>query len=92
MINRIINEKIRKTLFKGKAIILMGCRQIGKTTSLNEIFSVENDVLWLSGDDSDTRDLFENITSDRLKTIFGNKKSSSLTKRNELQMLDLNLS
>ena len=74
MINRIINEKIRKTLFKGKAIILMGCRQIGKTTSLNEIFSVENDVLWLSGDDSDTRDLFENITSDRLKTIFGNKK------------------
>ena len=62
MIKRIINSKIKEQLFKGKAIILMGSRQIGKTTSLKEIFSSDDNVLWLSGDDNDTQSFFEEIT------------------------------
>ena len=74
MIRRVIDKKIENFLFKGKAILLFGCRQIGKTTSLNEIFRSKDDVLWLSGDDGDTQSFFENITSDRLKLFLGNRK------------------
>ncbi|MBT6004791.1 MAG: ATPase, partial [Prolixibacteraceae bacterium] len=40
MIVRIIEEEIEKQLFKGKAIIVLGARQTGKTTLFQKI--VEN--------------------------------------------------
>lgn len=37
MINRILEEKIEKELFKGKIIIVYGARQVGKTTLVKKI-------------------------------------------------------
>src|SRR5690606_41606445 len=74
MINRILREKIKSKLFKGKAIILTGARQIGKTTLLKSIFGNEEDVLWLNGDEIDIQELFSSISATRLKAIFGSKK------------------
>lgn len=91
MIKRIINSKIKEQLFKGKAIILMGSRQIGKTTSLKEIFSSYDNVLWLSGDDNDTQSFFEEITSDRLKIIFGNKKLIIIDEAQRISNIGLKL-
>lgn len=71
MITRRIEEIIRKQLFGGRAIIIMGARQVGKTTLLRQLLASENDVLWMSGDDPDVCSLFENITSTRLKAIIG---------------------
>jgi predicted AAA+ superfamily ATPase len=75
MIHRSIEKRLSTYLFKGKVIILLGPRQVGKTTLLKKI-SVESgtDTLWLNGDESDIRELFEKPTSSKLKAILGNHK------------------
>lgn len=57
-----------------KAIIIMGPRQVGKSTLLHEMFGASREVLWLNGDEPDIQELFANITSTRLKAIIGNTK------------------
>ena len=74
MIGRIIKQNIMTKLFKGKVIILLGPRQVGKTTLLKEIIKDRNDALWLNADEPDIQALFENATSTRFKNYFGNHK------------------
>lgn len=74
MIKRFLTDVIKSKLFKGKAIILMGARQVGKTTVLRNIFEKETQLLWLNGDELDVQELFANASADRLKSIFGNHK------------------
>ena len=58
---------------KGKALIVLGARQVGKTTLLRMLLAGK-EAVWLNGDEMDVRSLFENISSTRLKPIIGNKK------------------
>ena len=75
LIKRNIEDGIRGRLFTGKAIVIMGARQVGKTTLLKQLFAEANDdVYWLSGDDQDVRDLFENVTATRLRAHFGHHR------------------
>ncbi len=74
MITRNLENVIERKLFGGKAIILFGARQTGKTTLLKKIVDNKKDVLWLNADEPDTIALFENSSSTRLKAIFAGKK------------------
>jgi len=74
MIKRELQSEIEKQLFKGKAIIILGARQTGKTTLLKTIVKEKENVLWLNADEQDTIALFENANSARLKAIFAGKK------------------
>ena len=74
MIKRILAPSIEQALFKGKAIIIYGARQVGKTTLLGDIFDTKASVLRISGDDPDIQQLFENATSERLQLYFGSYK------------------
>ena len=74
MIQRNIHQKITDKLFKGKVIILLGPRQVGKTTLLKELIKDRNDALWLNADEPDIQAVFENATSSRLKNYFGTNK------------------
>lgn len=74
MITRSIEQRIRKQLFGGRAIVIMGARRVGKTTLFRQLLESEDNVLWMSGDEPDVRGLFENITSTRLKAIIGNAR------------------
>jgi predicted AAA+ superfamily ATPase len=74
MIKRILEQTVKEKLWKDKAILLMGARQVGKTTLLKQLFGKDDRVLWLNGDEQDTQTLFENISAMRLKYIFGQKK------------------
>ena len=75
MIKRSIENLIKGQLHGGRAIIVMGARQVGKTTLLKQVFSTDsNDVLWMSGDEPDVRGMFENMTSTRLRSIIGNHR------------------
>ena len=40
MIIRELEKRIEEKLFRGKSIILVGARQVGKTTLLNEVLSL----------------------------------------------------
>ena len=72
MIARIIESDVRTALSSGKAVILLGARQVGKTTLAELLFSSRPETLWLSGDEPDVRAMFDNINSTRLKAIIGN--------------------
>ena len=74
MIPRLLEKTIKDKLNKGKAILLMGARQVGKTTLIKDLFKGSDEIIWLNGDEFDVQNLFENISSTRLKYIFGNKK------------------
>ena len=70
MIERIHERNILSRLGKGKAIILLGARQTGKTTLLKKMFEEKKAVLWLNADEPDVQSLFSNISSTRLKILF----------------------
>lgn len=75
MVKREIYELIKNKLFKGKAVILIGARQVGKTTLLNMFMEEYKELsLYLNCDEFDVREILRDATSSRLKAIFGNKK------------------
>ncbi len=74
MIHRILEDKVLSMLGNGKAVLIMGARQIGKSTLLETLFRSHENVLWLTGDDLDVQELFSEITSSRLKVLLGNAK------------------
>lgn len=74
MIERILEKQILAKINKKKAIILMGPRQVGKTTLLKSLFEKSTDIIWLNGDEPDIQSIFENISSKRLEAIIGDKK------------------
>lgn len=72
-VSRIIALEIERYLFQGKAIILFGPRQVGKTTILRQLLKTRpEDVLLLNCDEADVRELLTNATSTRLKAVVGN--------------------
>lgn len=76
MIKRKLQDIIEKRLFDGKVILLMGPRQVGKTTLLKGLFEGREDVMWLNGDELDVQALFEGVSATRLKAMFGRKKNN----------------
>jgi predicted AAA+ superfamily ATPase len=77
VIDRQLGKTLQGKLNDGKAIILTGARQTGKTTLLQTLFGGQPETLWLSGDEPDVRGLFENLSSTRLKAILGGKSSAT---------------
>lgn len=73
MIKRQLNTELKNLLYKGKAILLFGARQVGKTSLIKNIINNQS-FTWLNGDEPDVQILLENITSDRLKAIIGTHK------------------
>ncbi len=72
MIPRTQAQNIQQWLGKGKAIIVIGPRQVGKTTLVRQISqNLDKKVLWLTGDDPETRSLLDNISLARLQNLLG---------------------
>ncbi len=74
MIKRTLESAIQQRLWQGKAIILFGARQVGKTTMLKNLLQDRDDVLWLNGDEQDVRNLFGNVSSTLFDTVIGKRK------------------
>ena len=74
MIKRAIESEIKADLFKGKAIVLIGPRQAGKTTLVKEMLSKRlSDVLFINGDDPNAIKPFLGAGIEQLNNIIGNK-------------------
>lgn len=74
MIRRTLETLIRPHIGEKKAIIIIGARQVGKSTLLKALFSEHKNVMWMTGDDIDVQELFNNITSTRLKVLLSGYK------------------
>jgi uncharacterized protein len=74
-IKRQIESNIEKDFFKGKIIVILGARQVGKSTLIRMLPScLSNDTLWLDGENADVQLLLQNVNSERLKQLAGNNK------------------
>lgn len=73
MIFRALEDPIKSKLSDKKAIIILGARQVGKTTLLNKLFSKNQNALWLTGDDPDTQTLLQDINLERWKILTAGK-------------------
>lgn len=75
MIRRAIVQLLQEDLFQGKAILLFGPRQVGKTTVLEALLQDQNQqCLVLNADETDVRESLENTTSTALRSLFGDNK------------------
>jgi predicted AAA+ superfamily ATPase len=73
MIRRQLFLPLTDRLFTGKAIILTGPRQVGKTTLIREMIAKE-DFLFLDGDDITVRNMLSDINTEKLKLLIRDKK------------------
>lgn len=73
MIVRDLTPVIKSNLEKGKVIVLIGPRQVGKTTLVNSLLK-DIPFLFLDGDDAVVSDTLANANTETLKNIIGNYK------------------
>lgn len=74
MIKRELFSRIREKLGKGKAIILLGPRQVGKTTLLKSLAEKNGPWLFLNGDDPTVQQRLEGANTEALKLLIGKHK------------------
>lgn len=93
MIPRIIQQEIEKNLFKNKVLLLIGARQIGKTTLLKQVLqNCTEKSLWLNADESDVKIKLENATtSTQLLQLFGNAKLIVIDEAQQVEDIGLKL-
>ncbi|MDR1649908.1 MAG: ATP-binding protein [Synergistaceae bacterium] len=91
MIERFLEEKMKAKLGRGKALVLMGARQTGKTTLIRSLVEGREGTLWLNGDENDVRALFENISATRLKAILGQNSTLILDEAQRIRDIGLKL-
>ena len=75
MVRREQTNYAKARLFKGKALLVFGPRQVGKTTFVqNLIADLNKKTLFLNGDESDVLVLFENPNVTKLKNLIGDNE------------------
>lgn len=76
---KVIERKLEKViiplLFKGKAIIITGARQVGKTTMLKKMHNILDTPVWINADEAQIRERLTNPSLQNLKDIIGNYKT-----------------
>lgn len=71
MIVRTLESQLRDRLFQGKAIVLIGARQVGKSTLFNMMTQGVDHVLHLNCDDPEVRALLADINLKELQMLIG---------------------
>ena len=82
--------KIRAAANSRKIVILLGARQVGKTTLLKSLFDSDS-ILWLNGDELDVQNLFETLSAQRFKVYLGTKKIVVIDEAQRISNIGLRL-
>lgn len=91
LIKRKLHDVIVNKLFKGKAIILIGARQVGKSTLFKQIIESKDNVLNLNCDDPTVRTILQDINLNTLKRLIGNNKIVVIDEAQRIQGIGLTL-
>lgn len=90
MFPRTLENKIKEKINKGKAIVLVGARQVGKTTLLQTILK-DIAFLFLDADDPTTRNLLSRPNTEQIRTIIGENKFVFLDEAQRIPEIGLTL-
>ena len=74
MLKRLISDKIKKSLFKGKVVILYGARQVGKTTLVKKILQEYKDSRYLNCELLSTQEGLQDLETEKIKSFLGGYK------------------
>jgi len=90
MIKRALESQINARFGKGKAILLIGPRQVGKTTLFNKLLK-NREHLFLNGDDPTVRKLLINPNIEQLKNLIGNHTFVFIDEAQRIENIGLTL-
>ncbi|MBX2962587.1 MAG: ATP-binding protein [Cyclobacteriaceae bacterium] len=92
MIHRKLENEVKKRLGAGKAVIIIGPRQVGKTTLLTRISQDSPDrALFINCDEPDMRALLFEKTSSELKALIGKHKLVIIDEAQRVKNIGLSL-
>jgi len=74
-INRLLQSEVRNYFNKGKALVITGARQVGKTTMLKDLIDADMTVLWLNADEQPVRDRLAEASVKALAGVIGAYKT-----------------
>ena len=74
-LSRDISNVIIEKWDSGKVLILIGPRQVGKTTLIKSLCDREGNYLLINGDNPDDRLQLENAGENKLRNLIGNYKT-----------------
>ncbi len=89
MIERLILSLIEQKLDKGKGIILLGPRQVGKTTLLNALLSKAPNSIYLDCDEPDIRKKLTEPTSSEIKNLIGDHQLVAIDEAQRIKNIGL---
>ena len=90
MITRLLAQKVEAKLGNGKAIIIVGPRQVGKTTLIKSILK-NRAHLFLDADDPTVRTLLTNPNTEQLKSIIGKHKLVFIDEAQRIENIGITL-
>jgi predicted AAA+ superfamily ATPase len=88
MIQRTLTKTILNKFGKGKAIIVLGPRQVGKTTLINRILKGK-DFLFLNGDDPTAQKLLTDANTEQLRDLIGGTKTVFIDEAQRIKNIGL---
>ncbi len=92
MITRDIQVQIQRDLFKNKAIILIGARQVGKTSLVKQITDDLNlPTLFLNCDEPEPREILTNTNTLKLRQLIGENKLLVIDEAQRVKNIGLTL-
>ncbi len=92
MVKRILQDIIASKFSLKKAIIILGPRQVGKTTLLKQLIDKNSpDVFWLNADKIEDRSLFSDHGFNNLLSFIANKKYLIIDEAQRIENIGLKL-
>ncbi|MEZ0486531.1 ATP-binding protein [Fibrella aquatica] len=91
MIKRVLEKQLRARWHSGKALVVTGPRQVGKTTLLHKLCSEEGNYLLLNADEAEVRALLENTSLTRLRQLIGAHKTVFVDEAQRIKNVGLTL-
>jgi predicted AAA+ superfamily ATPase len=92
MIHRIIETELLKRIHQGKLLLVVGPRQVGKTTLMRQILKkLDMQFLWLNCDNPDDRLSLQEATMTSLQSLIGDRKLLFIDEAQRVQNIGLTL-
>jgi len=91
MIDRELRQSIENKLFKGKAIIITGARQTGKTTLVHRVLDDQKNIVHMNCDEPVVRESLTNTNLADLQRVIGQNKIVFIDEAQRVKNIGLTL-
>ena len=92
MIKRLLQDTIEARMFSGKAIIVIGARQVGKSTLFKMILEKRDEpTLSLNCDEPEVKEMLTQMNTQELKLLIGNNKIVMIDEAQRVENIGMTL-